>query len=171
MRINNNQNIIKLPNEIFKEIMGYTGLYAVSDHGRIYSFRSDKLLKPTINSGGYYKVGLCTLGKQKTFKVHKLVADAFLIKQNDNYVVDHINRNKLDNNVLNLRFVSISDNNKNREVKGTIFIGTNMLKSGLTSIRYYIRYTPLNQTRIQKSFKDRTQAESFLSQLQVIHAR
>ena len=62
--------------EIFKEIIGYEGLYWISNLGNVKNKR--KILKPAINKDGYYCVNLSKKGKLKTYTVHRLVAIHFI---------------------------------------------------------------------------------------------
>ena len=92
--------------------------YSISNYGNIKSIRfPNRLLKHDIDKYGYATVRLQdkdTPTKQKMF-VHRLVASVFLLNPNNNPTVDHINRNKLDNHVDNLRWASRSEQAQNRE--------------------------------------------------------
>lgn len=99
--------------KIWKPIPGYEGLYEASNFGDIKSLgnnatRKEKILKVTKHVSGYYQVGLTKNGKQKMFKVHQLVAMAFLGHQPNGYeiVINHIDHNTLNNNVDNLELVN-----------------------------------------------------------------
>ena len=76
---------------------------------------------------GYKTIKLCHKGKQKIYKIHRLVAFAFLGLdiENPKKVIDHINRNRLDNQVSNLRIVSNQQNQWNRNAKGYTKEGNN----------------------------------------------
>lgn len=67
------------PNNIWKDILGYEGLYQINRLGQVKSFKNDdeKILKPGINGGSYYFVSLRKDGIQKNKRIHQLVAMAF----------------------------------------------------------------------------------------------
>lgn len=98
--------------EIWKEIKGYEGLYAISDRGRVKSLKSGRVLKPGINSNGYELVVLCKNGKQKNYTVHRLVAEAFIPNTDNLLQVNHIDECKTNNDVSNLEWVTASQNMK-----------------------------------------------------------
>lgn len=89
-------------------------LYEVSDDGQIRNTETGRILKlQYIN--GYRAVYITRGGKTKGYLVHRLVAKAFLPAPDDGAVcVDHIDRDKLNNRVGNLRWCTASQNNCNR---------------------------------------------------------
>lgn len=96
--------------EKWVKINGYEGLYEVSNFGRIKSHFTGKILKNTIHkSNGYCYVTLVKNKCKKSFRVHKIVAEAFLGESNGK-VVNHKNHQKHDNNIINLEYVSHRDN-------------------------------------------------------------
>lgn len=60
--------------EVWKDIKGYEGYYQVSNLGRVKSLRNNTILKINDVKGGYSQVGLSINGKQKTKRIHRLVA-------------------------------------------------------------------------------------------------
>ena len=106
--------------EIWKPIKDYEGLYEVSNLGRVKSLNyrgtgKEKILKNIENSKGYFQVGLVKFGKQKVFKVHRLVAEAFIPNPENKPCIDHINTVKSDNRVENLRWVTYKENSNNEK--------------------------------------------------------
>jgi len=103
--------------EIWKDVVGYKGLYQVSNLGRIKSLprngtvKTDVYLKAKDNGKGYMQVSLNN-GTPKTKYVHIIVAESFLdYKANKGVVcVDHINSIKNDNKLDNLRVITPREN-------------------------------------------------------------
>lgn len=93
--------------EEWRPIDGFDDRYAVSNRGRVMNLKTERVLKNTINTHGYYVVNL---GKGNTRTVHKLVATAFIENPNNLPQVNHISEDKRDNNVNNLEWVSASKN-------------------------------------------------------------
>lgn len=78
--------------EIWKHVQGYEGLYQISNLGRVKSFISNKILIPSDTGEGYFKIKLANKGEVKSFKVHRLVAQAFIPNPNNLPQVNHKNR-------------------------------------------------------------------------------
>jgi hypothetical protein len=128
--------------EIFKDIPGYEEIYQVSNLGNVKSlerFRNnnhsgyiqkEKILKTSF-SATYLCCRLSKNGKTKTLHIHKLVAMAFLnhIPNGHKIVVDHIDSNKLNNNLSNLRLISHRENvSKEKSIKSGLPTGVHFHK-------------------------------------------
>lgn len=167
-----NLNLQDLPGEIWKDIVGYEGIYQISSLGRVKSlsrikqrksnlkitneilqkildlksqgkslrflsneFKIDRrqitkhlkrykgfldfnedILSVTrirrlqVDKDGYYKVILIKNGKQKPFRVHRLVGEAFLDNQNKKPEINHKDGNKQNNLYTNLEWVTVKEN-------------------------------------------------------------
>lgn len=113
------------PTEEFIDIKDYEGLYAVTNFGDVYSYKSNRFLKPQSNGKGYLQVTLVKGKVKRKYYVHRLVAEAFLPRfdiEGIVWTVDHINKVRHDNRVNNLQWVTNFDNIKlmNQRNKYTI---------------------------------------------------
>ena len=103
--------------EIWKDVVGYEGMYQVSDRGRARRISKGpgtypgRLLKPYTDAYGYLRVDLRCNGKRKNATVHRLVAEAFLgPAPSPKHEVNHKNGDRVDNRVENLEWVTRSEN-------------------------------------------------------------
>lgn len=93
----------------FIDIPGYEGLYAINAASEIWSYRSAKIIKPSIIDG-YYKIKLRKNGKGCLHGVHSLVAKTFIPNPGNKPVPHHKDCNGLNNDVDNLKWVTYSEN-------------------------------------------------------------
>ena len=132
--------------EIWEDIPNYEGIYQVSSFGRVKSLPKEwisgrntikkhngVMLSMCKGGGGYFHVSLLKDKRNKTFKIHKLVAITFLnhTPNGNKIVVDHINNDKLDNRVENLQLVTNRENTS-KDIKNKT--------SKYTGVCWYKRY-------------------------------
>ena len=91
--------------EIWKQINDFDN-YEVSNLGNVRrkTKKGYHLLKPSVNNNGYYQVSLSKDGKAKPFRVHRLVAVAFIPNPDNLPIINHKDENKLNNNADNLEW-------------------------------------------------------------------
>jgi hypothetical protein len=107
----NNEEWVELPTELT------LSRYLISSFGNIKNKKSGKLLKLTPRSDGYINIGLILDDRsRKWFFIHRLVLISFLgYNDNCNMTADHINRQKSDNRLMNLRWATHSQQNLNKD--------------------------------------------------------
>lgn len=114
-------------NEIWKDIKGYEGLYQISNLGKVrslsrkvqynvfdkttsYRYTKKMILKPRLDNLGYVAVMLSKENTVKQYRIHRLVANAFLERIKGKDMINHINGIKNDNRVENLEWCTSKEN-------------------------------------------------------------
>ena len=98
--------------EIWKVIKEFPN-YMVSNMGNVYSIKHKKVMSPRDNSCGYLTLSLCKDSKKHTKYVHRLVAETFLPNPENKKTIDHINCERHDNRLENLRWATQEENCNN----------------------------------------------------------
>lgn len=94
-----------------KDIKGYEGLYQVSNLGRVKRVKTDRILKGgKNNTGGYLRVDLSKNNTVSPQRVHRLVAEAFILNPENKPQVNHIDEDKTNNKVSNLEWMTAKEN-------------------------------------------------------------
>ena len=102
-------------NEIWKDIDEFEGLYQVSNLGNVKSLNyrhtgKERILKPLTDKYGYLFVTIYKNGKLKNYKIHRLVAKAFIPNPDGKPEVNHKDENKINNCVDNLEWMTSKEN-------------------------------------------------------------
>ena len=125
--------IMENQEEVWKDIVGYEGHYKVSNCGNVMSFKhkpNGKLSKFNTYSH-YFMVSISLSGKEKLKTVHRLVAEAFIPNPLNKPCVNHIDGNKLNNNLSNLEWCTYREN----ELHSYAVLGKKPNKTGLGKTR------------------------------------
>ena len=102
--------------EIYVNIAGFNN-YQVSNFGNVKNVKTGRILKPSENRDGYFGVVLMNDGDRATKTIHKLIACAFLENFENKPCIDHIDRNRKNNQISNLRWATLSENQHNKSMQ------------------------------------------------------
>lgn len=142
-------DIEDLEGEFWKWISGFEGLYQISNYARVKSFprgnyKKVKILKPVLTPQGYLRVILRNGNKNKTIRIHRLVALAFIPNPENKPEVNHIDGNKFNNCVENLEWNTDTENKRHA-------IATGLQKTGAENPK--AKLTAEDVRRIRKDYK------------------
>lgn len=96
--------------EIWKDVVGYEGIYQVSNLGRVKGLQSGKILRPQKRQHGYLSVWLYADGGKRQVSIHRIVAEVFCERRDGANEVNHLNEDKQDNRAENLAWCNRSEN-------------------------------------------------------------
>ena len=136
------------------DIPEYEDKYCATKDGRIYSLISKRFLTKSDDTYNYDTVNL----SGKTTKVHKLMGKTFLQNPENHIQIDHIDRNRKNNHIENLRYVSASENMKNRTLKPR---NSELRHINVKKSTFKVTITDKNKNRIFRSFKTLDEAKEF----------
>lgn len=102
-----------------KQIYDYIN-YFIDEQGNVFNSLTNKNLKGSIGENGYRYYRLSKNNEKKMFYAHRLVAEHYLENPNNLPIVNHIDGNKLNNDVNNLEWISYSDNSKHWHVNSSV---------------------------------------------------
>lgn len=110
---------------MWKDIKGYEGIYQIDEYGTVKSLQRtrigkagstvivpERILKQKTDKDGYKEVTLSDNGKMKYFRVHRLVAEAFIPNPNAYPVINHLDENPANNHISNLEWCTCSYNTR-----------------------------------------------------------
>jgi hypothetical protein len=114
--------------------------YEINQFGVVRNIKTKRILKSQLHKKrGYLKINLPNGNKPKTIDIHRLVGLVFIPNPNNFKYLDHIDRNRLNNNVENLRWCSADDNNLNRTDRKPTLIYCNVTN------KFYVSSSSMNK--------------------------
>jgi hypothetical protein len=151
--------------ETFKVIEGYDN-YEISDHGNVRNKKTGRILALYI-ARGYCQIKLYTDKKTKHFTIHRLVALTFLENLDNKKEVDHMNNNKLDNNLTNLRWVTKSENQHNKKISRNNTSGVKGISLNKRINKWRARIMINNKTVYLGIYRDLIDAENAVKEARI----
>ena len=151
------------------EIPDYEGFYYIEPNGEIYSqdridangrfFEGQKMI-PRLNRDGYYFVGLSKNGTRKFLLVHRLLALTYIPNPNNYPCINHIDRNRKNNNLNNLEWCTQMYNSQ------SINTSKNFGNIKLTKWNTYETCYSSNKKTYSKTFKTEKEAQNYLIEME-----
>ena len=120
------------------DVVGYEGLYQINKNGDVWSCRSNRFLKHSQMTNGYLQVHFCVNNNHQMCSIHRLLGIHFIPNPNNLPEIDHIDRNILNNNLENLRWISRSNNEYNKGIRKTNTTGYKNISPSKTGWSIFI---------------------------------
>ena len=117
----------------WKDVDGYKGLYRVSDKGEVYSVRRNCIMTPRYDKDGYAQVTFKVNGRRKEYRLHRIVAAAFVHNPCCYPEVNHKDENKSNNSASNLEWCTRAYN---------INYGTGLSRASVNRAKPVAQYSP-----------------------------
>lgn len=132
--------------EIWKDVVGYEGLYLVSNYGKVKRLNgcargvnlkyTDNHILTLVNNGkGYLRVKLSKDGKSRRVMLHRIIAEAFIENLENKRVINHKNGIKADNRIENLEWITQSENCKHAYKTGLRIISEKEMQQSLINLK------------------------------------
>jgi len=147
-------------------IEGYDN-YFINKNGEVLNSKRGRFLKGTINTFGYKRFCLSKDGKAKYYFLHCLLAQTFIDNPENRPFIDHINHNRLDNRLSNLRWVTNQENDHNKSIAKNNKSGYQGIC--LSKSNTWRACISINKKEVRKTFKTIEEAILWRNDMVKIH--
>lgn len=151
----------------FRKVKSLYFLYEVSEDGRfLRNIKSKKYIRIRLDmhnsKSGYYACFVCIKGKVKRVMMHKIVAECWLGEKPEGFEIDHIDRNTHNNHYTNLRYVTHSEQMKNRVISDRII--EQATKNCLIWVAKISKPVEISKGEVKIKFPSMTKASEYISE-------
>ena len=155
----------------FVDIIGYEGLYQINRKGEVFSLITNNTMKPSLKKYGYYGIKLIKDRERKEFKLHRLLAIQFIPNPDNLPEIDHIDRNRQNHKLENLRWVDLTTQARNKENiinrQGHIQLSRTTKKGNYYQAEFYYDY----RKRYTKCSYNLDELEKWLEEMRIQYPR
>ena len=128
--------------------------YLIFEDGGVFSIKRNIFLKPRKDKYGYLKINLWKNNKRKSFSIHRLIALHYIPNPENKPCIDHIDRNRSNNNIDNLRWATHSENQINTIVNKNNKLKEKNIKKKGNGFQVRIRRNYLNYSKYKKTLEE-----------------
>lgn len=137
-----------------RPVVGFEGLYSLTEEDKIYSERYSKFMKPCLGTNGYLFVGLFKNDERINGWIHVLMAEAYHTKPSDKHQAHHKNEIKTDNHKDNIEWLTNRENSEYSTAKEVTLVKNN-IKIKVFNIRRFCEENNLTRSCIYEILKGR----------------
>jgi len=143
--------------------------YIIFKTGKVFSLKRNKFLKPSIGNRGYLKICMCKKGqKRRTMMIHRLLGLLFIPNPGNKPEIDHINRNKTDNRLINLRWATRQEQGNNQKLRESNTSGCKGVTFTKSRQQWETRLR-VDGKKYQRYFKSKEEAIAYRRELEIKH--
>jgi hypothetical protein len=132
------------------EITGYSS-YLIYPDGRVFSKKSNRFLKQTLQTQGYLAVEMRAFGKRYCKRIHRLIGEHYIPNPDNKPTIDHMNRDRSDNRIENLRWATMEEQRHNQRKYSTNTSGHRHIQYCKTHKKWKFNHTRPYKNRYFKS--------------------
>jgi len=147
--------------EISHHIPNFPNYQIISD-GRVRNIKTNKILKANPSTSGYLQVNLIHNNIRKTRSIHRLLGEAFIPNPYNKPQIDHINRDRIDDRLCNLRWVTLEEQAQNKVMFHKLLRNNVLGERYIGKVGNGYKCRIINKhVKVERKFKTLTEAIAF----------